>query len=184
MHEDAVVAFGVGEFTVDKGHPAFLRKLARHPLMLDTNGYLFSEAAANILKQGCAELCVSIDAGTPETYRRLKGVDGFGQVCANMREYSKHGRIVLKFIMFEGINVNDADISGFYALADEIADMVLLSRDFYMKGTLSDHTLKKSAEFIARYRDAGKLSRVIGFQRGDEDDRLQKMLEVVQNGKH
>jgi MoaA/NifB/PqqE/SkfB family radical SAM enzyme len=184
LHKDAVIAFSVGEFTIDNAHAAFLRKHARHPLVLYSNGYLYSEAVADALRQGCAELCVSIDAGTPETYRKIKGVDGFGQVCANIKRYSERGIVILKYIMFEGVNVNDADIGGFYSLADEAADMVLLSRDFYMEGTLSDYALEKSAEFIARYRNAGKLSRIVGFQRGDEDDRLQKMLEAIQNGEH
>jgi molybdenum cofactor biosynthesis enzyme MoaA len=184
LHEDAVIAFSVGEFTLDNAHAAFLRKHEKHPLMLFSNGYLFSEAVADILKHGCAELYVSIDAGTPETYRKIKGVDGFGQVCANIKRYSECGTVILKYIMFEGVNVNDADIGGFYALADEAADMVLLSRDFYMDGTLSDYALEKSAEFITRYRSTGKLSRIVGFQRGDESERLQKMLETIQNAKH
>jgi hypothetical protein len=57
--------------------------------------------------------------------------------------------------------------------------MVLLSRDFYAEGILSDNTLKKSAEFITRYRKAGKLSRIVGYQRYDENERLNKLLEVM-----
>jgi len=184
MHEDAVIAFGVGEPTIDSNHAAFLRKIEKHPLILFSNGYLFSDAVADVLRRGCAELCVSIDAGTPETYHKIKGVDGFKQVCANIRKYAEHGTVILKYILFEGINVNDADIGGFYALADETAAMVLLSRDFYMEGVLSDCALEKSAEFIARYRGKGKLSRIIGFQRDDESDRLQKLLEAIQDDKH
>jgi hypothetical protein len=50
-----------------------------------------------------------------------------------------------------------------------------------MEGTLSDYTLEKSAEFLARYLSREKWCRPIGFVRGDEDERLQKMLEAIQN---
>jgi MoaA/NifB/PqqE/SkfB family radical SAM enzyme len=177
LHEFATIAFGVGEFTVNTRHKAFLRKIGQRPLMLFSNGYKYSEAVAEVLRQGLADICISIDAGTRATYMKIKGVDGFEQACENVRKYSECGRVVLKYIMYEGINVNEADIGNFYQLADDVADMVLLSRDFYAEGSLSDHTLKKSAEFIDRYRRAGKLSRVIGYQRADEKERLNKFLE-------
>jgi len=179
MHENTVIAFGVGELTINAQHEAFLRKIRKYPLMLFSNGYLFSGTVADTLKQGYASLCISVDAGTRETYYKIKGIDGFEQVCANLRKYSEYGMLLLKYIMYEGINVDDANLEGFYALADDSASMVLLSRDFYAEGALSDYTLKKSAEFIARYRNTGKLSRIIGYQRGDEYERLRKLQENV-----
>jgi molybdenum cofactor biosynthesis enzyme MoaA len=183
LHEEATIAFSVGEFTVDKRHHAFLRKIGKYPLMLFSNGYRYSQAVADALRQGHAELYVSVDAGTRESYLKIKGVDGFERVRENLRKYSECGMVVLKYIMFEGINVNDTDLGNFYEFSDEVADMVVLSRDFYAEGSLSDHTLMKSAEFIDRYRNAGKLSRIVGYQRTDESRRLQGYLKDLQNAK-
>ena len=181
LHEDVTMAFGVGEPTFHPNHIRFLERASVYPVMFFTNGYIYSPAVADWLLKGKAEVYVSLDAGTAASYQRIKGVDGFEQVKANLRKYAKYGPIVLKYIVFEGINDNKEDFEGFMRFADDVASMVLISRDFYAPGELSDHTLQLAAKFIQYYRNNMKLSDIIGFKRGREPERLQRYLEELEH---
>lgn len=122
----------------------------------------------------------SVDAGTVETFRKVKGVDGFDRVCENLREYAKHGPVILKYILLDGINHTDQDLKGFFKLADEVAVRVELTRDFLDSTSLfSDHALEFAARFITHFRNTGKLSMNRAFFRSDEEERLNKLLEEL-----
>lgn len=181
LHEDAVIAYGVGEFTVDKRHNDFLKRIEKYAVMLFTNGYIYSEGISNCLKRGNSLVYISIDAGTPETYMKIKGVDGFKRVVENVYKYTASGMTVLKYIMFENINTNKTDLEGFYGLADATADAVVISRDFYAEKMLSDSTLNLAAQFIAHFRENGKLTGITGYKRDGEREKLQQYLENLQD---
>lgn len=182
LHEEVTMAFGVGEPTFNPKHIRFLERASAYPFMFFTNGYLYSSAVADWLSKGNAEVYVSLDAGTAVSYRSIKGVDGFEQVKANLRKYAEYGPVVLKYIVFEGINDNEEDFEGFMRFADDVASLVLISRDFYALGELSDHTLRLAAKFIHHYRNNMKLSDIIGFKRRSEPRRLQTYLEELEHG--
>lgn len=181
LHEDVTMAFGVGEPALHPEHIRFLERTSVYPVMFLTNGYLYSPAVADRLFKGNTEVYVSLDAGTAASYQSIKGVDGFEQVKANLQKYAKYGPVILKYIVFEGINDNEEDFEGFMQFADDVASMVLISRDFYAPGELSDHTLQLAAKFIRYYRNNMKLSDIIGFKRGSEPERLQICLEELEH---
>jgi wyosine [tRNA(Phe)-imidazoG37] synthetase (radical SAM superfamily) len=56
---------------------------------------------------------LSIDAGTPETWKKVKGVDNFDLVTENLVKYfsnsARPGQITLKYIVLPGINDNYED---------------------------------------------------------------------------
>lgn len=56
---------------------------------------------------------VSIDAGTAETWKKIKGVDNFEEVCMNLADYYKAscrpGQVTLKYIILPGINDSEED---------------------------------------------------------------------------
>ena len=62
-------------------------------------------------------LYTSIDAGTPETYKAVRGKDLFNAVCKNIINYAKKesfNNINLKYILlFDHINTSDKDVFGF-----------------------------------------------------------------------
>lgn len=180
-HEMITIAFGVGEFSIFPNHKQFLEKISKYPLMMYTNADEYSLAVDEILKKGKASITVSLDAGTESTYKKIKGVDGFEKVCSNILKYSESGIVNLKYIMFEGINVNEIDINKFKCLADEVATKVLISRDFYQNGVLGNYTLEKIAELMLHFRKGSKLSKTIGIERETEQERLKKILEVQLN---
>lgn len=67
-------------------------------------------------------LSVSLDAGTKETYKKIKGVDTFDIVVQNIKKYRNNTQLLifLKYIILEGINDNLEELEHFLNLAKEI----------------------------------------------------------------
>ena len=69
----------------------------------------------------------SLDAGTRETFKKIKQVDSFERVLENLRKYPlKNTNFLLKYIFLEGVNDNEADIDGFYEIAKDIGGIIML----------------------------------------------------------
>jgi len=83
---------------------------------IKTSGFKFLRGVAGALEKNLALVEVSVDAGTPETYARVKGKDAFDRVVSNLLQYSKFGQIQLKYIAMKD-NLGDGDIDGFLDLA-------------------------------------------------------------------
>jgi len=81
-----------------------------------TSGFKFLRGVAGALQQNLGLVEVSVDAGTAETYARVKGKDAFDRVVSNLVEYSRYGKIQLKYIVMKD-NLEDKDIDGFLNLA-------------------------------------------------------------------
>ncbi len=86
------------------------KKLAQELKKVDTN----------IVKS----LYTSIDAGTAETYKLIRGRDLFKSVCKNILNYAKEGvfkNINLKYILlFDHENTSDKDIFGFLNFVQKV----------------------------------------------------------------
>jgi len=179
--EDIDIVFSCGEFSINPDADALLRHLRRYNVAYYTNAYQFSPIVADALRDGKGHINVSIDAGTRETYKLVKGVDGFDRVRDNLYEYAKCGPVVLKYLLFDGMNDTDADLEGFFELADEVAARVVLARDLF-KGDnlLSENALYKCAKFIRHFRETKKMGALIGLFR--EQERIDKILRETANG--
>lgn len=179
IHSDAVIRISSGEFTIHKGAEELIKRCEAYPLELFTNAYIYSPAAADALEKSAMIFC-SIDAGTAGTFKQIKGVDGYGRVSENLREYAKHGPVVLKYILMDGVNDTPEDLGGFFCLADEIATRVVLSRDYTdLSHAFSDRALRFAAQFIAYFRKQGKIDVADSFARPGEKERLNKLLEEI-----
>jgi pyruvate-formate lyase-activating enzyme len=177
VDKDVFMALSSGEFSISNDGNRLAELISRYQSSLFTNAFKWSEAAAQALESGNSYLYVSVDAGTRDTFKKIKGVDAFGQVCANLKEYASKGTVVLKYILCEGLNENDADLEGFFKLADEVASLVVLSRDYYQKGSLSNETLLQCAKFILHFRETSKMGSLVGFDaRWNERARLNEAL--------
>lgn len=174
--ENIPIILSCGEFSFNNDASALLHHLKKYNCAYFTNAFMFNEAAAEALQNGRGYIYVSVDAGTRETYYAIKGIDAFEGVCRNLYEYAKLGPVVLKYIVFEGINDNDADLEGFFQLADAIAIRVVLMRNLFKgKDQLSENTLQKCAKFIMHFRETKKMGSLMGFEL--EGKRLSKILK-------
>jgi len=177
---DTRIVLTAGEFSVSDEGNELLELLNNYHVALYSNAYRWSDATARSLGAGKAYLYTSVDAGTRETFYRIKGVDAFDTVCGNLREYSKCGIVVLKYIVFEGINDNYKDINGFFELADAIATRVVIARNIYHGNTFySESTLQKIVYFIKHFRNNKKMGSLVGFVR--EHRQIDRILEEHEN---
>lgn len=87
-----------------------------------SNGSIFSEEIAALMKKKKANIHVALDSGTAQTFKKIKGVDAFEKVCDNLRKYASvdNKRVTLKYIYLPGINSNQTDIDGFVGLCNEL----------------------------------------------------------------
>lgn len=88
--------------------------------MIATNAIRFSPAIATLLEYDAIKnIMISIDCGSPELYKRIKGVDQYDTVCENIKRYIKISKykstIQLKFVILEVVD-NSCDIDNFFDL--------------------------------------------------------------------
>lgn len=113
-----------GEITVSPKKDELLNAVSEYPLQIFTNGILYDEKIAELTARDDGSfLNISLDAGTKETYRAVKGLDVYEKVCETLRKYKDSGsHILLKYIILPE-NCSKEDFDGFTALAEEIAPM-------------------------------------------------------------
>jgi sulfatase maturation enzyme AslB (radical SAM superfamily) len=91
----------------------------KRPLRVLTNGLQFDQKLFELIQIPGSYLNVSLDAGTPETYREIKGADAFDLVVKNLIKYAQgERRVLLKYIFLEN-NLDEANINGFVAVAQK-----------------------------------------------------------------
>jgi poly(ribitol-phosphate) beta-N-acetylglucosaminyltransferase len=88
---------------------------------VSSNATVFSLELAELLKDHRNTLISSVDAGTPETYLRVRGDDCFWQVWSNLERYAtvtSGNRIGIKYLITDG-NTDRKDLEGFACLINE-----------------------------------------------------------------
>ena len=86
-----VVLHGIGEPLLNPHLPEMIRRLKQRDayVLFNSNGLLLrGRRTLELVLSGLDELRVSIDSASPETYRRVRGVDGFGRILENIRRLS------------------------------------------------------------------------------------------------
>lgn len=128
--DNGVIELCNGEITIHPDKKRIYGGLKNTNIMFLTNGLIYDEEIARRMQNGTAILNISIDSGTRETFKEVKGIDGFDKVVRNLSKYAdkKKGKIYLKYILLPGVNDKDKDIKGFVQLCKEInADMAHIS---------------------------------------------------------
>jgi len=175
-HTNFTVSLSAGEITVSPYKEEVFKLLRRLNMKTSvfSNGYIFDENIYDMLCSKQASLDISIDAGTRDTFYKIKRVDGFERVVKNISKYYKSGgRIELKYIIIEGVNDNSNDISNFLSLCQSYATSVRISTNkFNYKENLKTETLGLIHNMINHLRQL-KLPVSISYsQFNDEDCKL------------
>ena len=93
-----------------------------------SSGFFYSEIIAEAMRKSKANIVVSVDSGTKETYEKIKRVKTFDRVWENMAKYAaagvqddfcKKGYVVLKYIIIPGVNDNFDEFKEFARRAKE-----------------------------------------------------------------
>lgn len=174
--------FSTGELTVHPHREEILSHFERYQTMLFTNAGIYNEKIAALMAEGKLSIVVSMDSGTEETFRKIKGVDLYGQVCENLKQYAATGGCVtLKYIMLPGINDNAADASGFMDLAVSLGAVVQLSNDTRTRcAPLPERALDTVCRIAAGVRRANLL--VIHEREVFAPADNERITEVLRNG--
>jgi pyruvate-formate lyase-activating enzyme len=132
-----------------------------------TNALMYNDKITQILSRKGSSLNVSLDSGTDETYKAVKGIDGFQRVISNLKKYAvSKCRLELKYILLPGINDSLNDINGFIDLANILkADRVYLSHDLFnlarareagkSETSITEQQFVMYAHFAARCKESG-----------------------------
>ena len=127
------------------------------------NVILFSNMSVyktNLTEASCKgniSVLTSLDAGTPETFTKIKRIDCFDKVVGNLKRFSDGGgKIILKFIMLPGINDNKKDIDGFFDIAKQVNASIRFANDTEdFKKAVSENTLEMSIYFVNKCYERG-----------------------------
>jgi MoaA/NifB/PqqE/SkfB family radical SAM enzyme len=85
-----VVLHGIGEPLLNPDLGRMIRHLKGRGayVLFNSNGLLLrGRKARDLATSGLDELRISIDGGSPETYRAVRGVDGFDRILGNIRRF-------------------------------------------------------------------------------------------------
>ncbi|MCU0307954.1 MAG: radical SAM protein [Thermoleophilia bacterium] len=91
---ERAVLHGVGEPLLNPDLPAMVAHLAGRGarVVVNTNGTLLDARRGDALAAaGLAELRVSVDAATRETFRRIRGADALPRILANLAAFAARG---------------------------------------------------------------------------------------------
>jgi MoaA/NifB/PqqE/SkfB family radical SAM enzyme len=120
---DRAVLHGIGEPLLNPQLPRFVAHLKQRGahVLFNTNALLLDERRGDALREsGLDELRVSLDASTPALYHKLRGIDKFESIVANIRAFvARHGghaapRVSLWFV---GMQENLHELPDFLRLA-------------------------------------------------------------------
>lgn len=158
-------------FFISCGEPAIHSQLSEiielvkdYRCTFATNASVYSEEIASVLKNGMSRLRVSIDAGTPETYAAVRGVNQkvYHTVHRNLEKYAEIGRhcVELQYIVLPGTNMDDKNIDGFCQFAKGICDSVLISRDRNNFKELDRNTISSIDDLRCKLKSIGIKTRI------------------------
>jgi MoaA/NifB/PqqE/SkfB family radical SAM enzyme len=111
-----------------KEFPDILKFVMKHHYSIDlsTNGIFYEKYIPKALRETPnSYMIISVDAGTRETFKKIKGVDEFDNVIKNLAKYVKEAketsnRIMAKYMILEGINDNREEIDKWIEVCQSI----------------------------------------------------------------
>lgn len=119
LHPGGMIYFGGGEPCVLDEFEDLITYLLDNfywGIRVHSSGIKFSPAMARAIEEVRGYMIVSVDAGCPETYKKIKQIDCYDKVLDNLRKYALKtnfkGRYLVsgKYIIIPGINDNKEEI--------------------------------------------------------------------------
>ncbi len=179
LAKDASINISSGEISVHPLRDKILSALQDYPCWFFSNASVYSEKMAEILAKKGSRLISSIDAGTRETFKKIKGVDIFDKVCNNLSRYAQAGLVELKYIFLPEINDNANEVERLLEFCEKANIKYLdISRNEKDMNPLSDHTITEIARMANGARKLGiNVSLPSTFFTGSDDvKRIEKLL--------
>lgn len=167
-----------GEITVHPERDELLRIVMKYPCHWFTNAFVFNDVIAeNLRNNKFSDMYVSLDCGTAETFKKIKGYDKFDRVIENLLKYNEHGNVLIKYILIPGINDSLADYNGIIALLKKFGHTQLyLARDTFIN-PLPYEVLESSALLYSMCKTNGiNIDGAYYFSK-TENDEIRRLVE-------
>lgn len=116
------VAFQGGEPTILEEFPEIIETLLPFDCRFEvlTNGVIYEPLIGKMLAKNKKNMvCISLDCGTPQTFKRIKKYDKFSEVTDTIRNYindakENYAGVRVKYIIFPNVNDNKNEIDAFF----------------------------------------------------------------------
>ncbi|MBQ2644750.1 hypothetical protein IJG14_04155, partial [bacterium] len=93
-------------------------------ISIPTSGIKYSPIIEKGVSQGRVHVKNSIDSGSRETFKKIKGIDAYNFVVENMKKYAKvkakDYNVISKYIICPGYNDNKGEIDNWLKTCSEI----------------------------------------------------------------
>lgn len=176
LNERAEVQLAGGEITVNPFkktiYETVKKVLAQSPelqLEIFSNCFLYDQEIADLLSVGRNSfLMCDLDAGTPETYIKVKGFNKFHIVQEHLQKYAQYGTVKLKYVILPGWNDSQADYEGTVKLLKELGSSeLMLSLEFGLSRDGNRAHIRESlyaaARFMALLEQSGIQAILLGW---------------------
>lgn len=121
-------------------------------------GIVYSKAIEKVLATGHSQLKVSVDAGTKETYEKVKRVKGYDRVWDNLKNYIKAAKqnpeanVVIKYVIIPGVNDNLKDAKTFIKKCSAIGcESIEINMEFFWMSENHDKPISKELKQTLEY---------------------------------
>ena len=135
--KDLVIEFQGGNISMLEEFEQLMEEFEKHQIKeihFLTNGIKYMQTIERIAEKTKTYVCISLDAGTQETFKTLKNVDKFIQTTENIRKLTDNPNInlKLKYIVVKGINDNKEEIEKFLEFAKSLSktDSIMFEIDY------------------------------------------------------
>ncbi|HUU39981.1 MAG TPA: radical SAM protein [Desulfatiglandales bacterium] len=160
LYSDASMDWGGGEPTLlqdfDKVAGLFIENGFKQHIF--TNATIYSEFIEQGLRNNTISIQASVDSGTRETYKRIKGKNLFDDVWHNLARYAKTGGHVIAKYIVKNDNADINDVTGFvrHCSLHSIPEITLtLDNNEVIKEIVTDSTLSAAVQLIREARYLG-----------------------------
>lgn len=155
--KDVMWQVSSGEITIHPYRDRIIDLIQNDKACFYTNAFIYDEKiAANLKANPNSSINLSIDAGTPNTWLKIKGVNNFEAVMMNLVNYhnnsSRPGQITLKYIILPGINDNVEDYNSVIEIMKILeCKHLTLSRDTSKKYSINEEDEQKLIQAAGQF---------------------------------
>lgn len=118
------VLYAVGEPTLNEKRFSLYKHCEEKQYFLDvfSNCSVMDKTLFELAHKSPVIIRKSVDAGTPETYAKIKGIDCFSKMIKNIKRYSQAPFFTLnpKYLFVPGINDDEANVKEFVKICSEL----------------------------------------------------------------
>ena len=125
IEENPYVYFVGGEPSVLKEFKDIVNlflKYSPSEMNILSSGILYDKSIANALKHDNTNLIISMDAGTEETFKKIKRIDKLPTMIENIKKYMQASEraidhVLIKYIIINNLNDTEEELEAFLKLA-------------------------------------------------------------------